>query len=50
LPDIAVAMLDGPPWASHPEALDEIHFDDLVRAAVAADERPPPSSSDNGSN
>jgi hypothetical protein len=33
-PDITVQMLDGPPWAPHPNALDSINFDDFVRAAV----------------
>ena len=33
-PDITVQMLDGPPWAKHPETLDSINFDDFVRAAI----------------
>src|SRR5262249_6075110 len=33
-PDITVQMLDGPPWAPHPAALDSINFDDFVRAAI----------------
>lgn len=33
-PDITVQMLDGPPWAKHPESLDSINFDDFVRAAI----------------
>jgi hypothetical protein len=33
-PDITVQMLDGPPWAPHPPALDAINFDDFVRAAI----------------
>jgi hypothetical protein len=33
-PEITVQMLDGPPWAPHPPALDAIHFDDFVRAAI----------------
>lgn len=33
-PDITVQMLDGPPWAKHPDALDDINFDDFVRAAI----------------
>jgi hypothetical protein len=33
-PDITVQMLDGPPWAPHPPALDSINFDDFVRAAI----------------
>jgi hypothetical protein len=33
-PDITVQMLDGPPWAAHPAALDSINFDDFVRAAI----------------
>lgn len=33
-PNITVQMLDGPPWAPHPKALDSINFDDFVRAAV----------------
>jgi hypothetical protein len=34
MPDITVQMLDGPPWAPHPPALDSINFDDFVRAAI----------------
>lgn len=33
-PDITVQMLDGPPWARHPDSLDSINFDDFVRAAI----------------
>ncbi|MBL8544768.1 MAG: toll/interleukin-1 receptor domain-containing protein [Hyphomonadaceae bacterium] len=33
-PEITVQMLDGPPWAKHPASLDEINFDDFVRAAI----------------
>jgi len=33
-PEITVQMLDGPPWAPHPPALDAINFDDFVRAAI----------------
>jgi hypothetical protein len=33
-PDITVQMLDGPPWAKHPDSLDSINFDDFVRAAI----------------
>lgn len=33
-PEITVQMLDGPPWAPHPPALDAINFDDFIRAAV----------------
>jgi hypothetical protein len=33
-PAITVQMLDGPPWAPHPPALDTINFDDFVRAAI----------------
>jgi outer membrane biosynthesis protein TonB len=33
-PNITVQMLDGPPWAPHPAALDSINFDDFVRAAI----------------
>jgi hypothetical protein len=33
-PEITVQMLDGPPWAPHPAALDAINFDDFVRAAI----------------
>lgn len=33
-PDISVQMLDGPPWAKHPDSLDAINFDDFVRAAI----------------
>jgi hypothetical protein len=33
-PDITVQMLDGPPWAKHPDSLDAINFDDFVRAAI----------------
>jgi len=33
-PDITVQMLDGPPWAKHPDTLDSINFDDFVRAAI----------------
>lgn len=33
-PDISVQMLDGPPWAKHPDSLDSINFDDFVRAAI----------------
>lgn len=33
-PDITVQMLDGPPWAPHPDDLDAINFDDFVRAAI----------------
>lgn len=33
-PSITVQMLDGPPWAPHPAALDSINFDDFVRAAI----------------
>lgn len=33
-PEITVQMLDGPPWAKHPASLDEINFDDFLRAAV----------------
>ncbi|MFN3463284.1 MAG: TIR domain-containing protein [Terricaulis sp.] len=33
-PEITVQMLDGPPWAKHPESLDSINFDDFVRAAI----------------
>jgi|CXWL01.1.fsa_nt_gi outer membrane biosynthesis protein TonB len=33
-PDITVQMLDGPPWAKHPDNLDAINFDDFVRAAI----------------
>lgn len=33
-PDVTVQMLDGPPWAPHPPALDSINFDDFVRAAI----------------
>jgi hypothetical protein len=33
-PDITVQMLDGPPWAKHPDSLDTINFDDFVRAAI----------------
>lgn len=33
-PDITVQMLDGPPWAKHPESLGSINFDDFVRAAI----------------
>lgn len=33
-PEITVQMLDGPPWAKHPDTLDAINFDDFVRAAI----------------
>lgn len=33
-PDITVQMLDGPPWARHPDSLSSINFDDFVRAAT----------------
>jgi len=33
-PDITIQMLDGPPWAPHPESLDILNFDDYTRAAV----------------
>ena len=33
-PAITVQMLDGPPWAKHPDSLDAINFDDFVRAAI----------------
>jgi hypothetical protein len=33
-PNITVQMLDGPPWAPHPDSLDSINFDDFKRAAV----------------
>lgn len=33
-PEITVQMLDGPPWAKHPDSLDAINFDDFVRAAI----------------
>jgi hypothetical protein len=33
-PEITVQMLDGPPWAKHPDELDSINFDDFVRAAI----------------
>jgi len=33
-PEITVQMLDGPPWAPHPDTLDSINFDDFVRAAI----------------
>jgi hypothetical protein len=33
-PEITVQMLDGPPWAKHPDSLDSINFDDFVRAAI----------------
>jgi hypothetical protein len=33
-PDISIQMLDGPPWAKHPDSLDAINFDDFVRAAI----------------
>ncbi len=33
-PEISVQMLDGPPWAKHPDSLDSINFDDFVRAAI----------------
>lgn len=33
-PEITVQMLDGPPWAKHPDTLDSINFDDFVRAAI----------------
>jgi len=33
-PEITVQMLDGPPWAPHPQHLDAINFDDFVRAAI----------------
>jgi hypothetical protein len=33
-PEITVQMLDGPPWAKHPDQLDAINFDDFVRAAI----------------
>lgn len=33
-PDITVQMLDGPPWAPHPQSLDVLNFDDYHRAAI----------------
>jgi TIR domain len=33
-PNITVQMLDGPPWAPHPDSLDSINFDDFKRAAI----------------
>ena len=33
-PSITVQMLDGPPWAKHPDSLNDINFDDFARAAV----------------
>lgn len=33
-PRITVQMLDGPPWAKHPESLAKLNFDDFVRAAI----------------
>lgn len=33
-PEITVQMLDGPPWAPHPDSLDSVNFDDFVRAAI----------------
>ncbi len=33
-PSITIQMLDGPPWAAHPEDLDILNFDDFTRAAV----------------
>ncbi len=33
-PEITIQMLDGPPWAPHPESLDLLNFDDYARAAV----------------
>lgn len=34
LPNITVQMLDGPPWARHPDSLDALNFDDFTRAAI----------------
>lgn len=33
-PEITIQMLDGPPWAPHPDSLDTLNFDDYARAAV----------------
>jgi hypothetical protein len=33
-PDITIQMLDGPPWAPHPQSLDALNFDDFARAAI----------------
>jgi hypothetical protein len=33
-PVVTIQMLDGPPWAPHPESLAHLNFDDLLRAAT----------------
>jgi hypothetical protein len=38
-PDITIQMLDGPPWAPHPDSLDDLNFDDYARAAIVGYER-----------
>lgn len=35
-PHITIQMFEGPPWPPHPPDLDELHFDDFIRAATAA--------------
>lgn len=39
-PNIRIRMLDGPPWAAHPQTLNELNFDDYDRAALMGYARP----------
>ncbi len=38
-PEITIQMLDGPPWAPHPQSLDALNFDDYARAAMVGYQR-----------